>query len=195
MTGLYEQIADNDAGRLALASARLRYEVLGALHKALEYCGLSQSDLARRLNLRRSAVNQVFRGDGNVRISTFAEYLFAMGYEADIQLVRAGEPRRAALEGRQPVPAFPTVNTAADVALTRQNTPVFFSHTHPAGIETVAPDWVLPLLSLSVPAVYPFLPVARYALMRQPHFIPQAHFNILDLSTAGVHGWESVGEP
>lgn len=113
MSGLYEQLADSDQGRLALASARLRYEVLGVLHKALEVSGLSQSDVARKLNLRRSAVNQVFRGDGNVRTSTLAEYLFAMGYELDLQLVRAGEPRHAALEGRQPAPAFSAINTTA----------------------------------------------------------------------------------
>lgn len=42
MSNLYEQVADSDRGRLALASARLRYEVLGLLFKALEASGLSQ---------------------------------------------------------------------------------------------------------------------------------------------------------
>jgi transcriptional regulator with XRE-family HTH domain len=117
VSGLYEQLAANDRGRMELASARLRYEVLGVLHKALEVSGMSQSDLARRLNLRRSAVNQVFRGDGNVRISTLAEYLYAMGFELDLRLVQAGEPRRAALEGRQPRPAFSAITTTTDVPI------------------------------------------------------------------------------
>lgn len=45
-------------------------------------------------------MNQVFRGDGNLRVNTLAEYLHTMGYEADIRLVRAGEPRRATIEQR-----------------------------------------------------------------------------------------------
>jgi transcriptional regulator with XRE-family HTH domain len=114
VASLYEQLEAKNKGGMALASARLRYEVLGALHKALDACGMSQSDLARRMQLRRSAVNQVFRGDGNVRISTLAEYLYSMGYELDLQLVGAGEPRRAELEDRRPEPAFPVSNTTAD---------------------------------------------------------------------------------
>lgn len=119
MAAIYEQLAGKSKGGAALASARLRYEVLGVLHKALDACGLSQSDVARRLKRRRSAVNQVFRGDGNVRISTLAEYLYSMGYEIDIQLVRAGEPRQAQIEDRHPEPAFPVRNTNAEVVATR----------------------------------------------------------------------------
>ncbi|MGW4412627.1 helix-turn-helix domain-containing protein [Nonomuraea sp. NPDC004702] len=65
------------------------------LHKALESSGLTQSDLAKKLGYRRSAVNQVFRGDGNVRIETLAEYLHEMGFELDAHLVPAGEHRAA----------------------------------------------------------------------------------------------------
>jgi hypothetical protein len=46
----------------------------------------------------------VLRGDGNLRITTLAEYLFALGFELDINLVMAGEPRRAELEGRAAIP-------------------------------------------------------------------------------------------
>ncbi|WP_192757237.1 helix-turn-helix domain-containing protein [Actinomadura algeriensis] len=84
-----------------MAASRLRRRVLVLLHKALDLSDLSQADLAKRLGRRRSAVNQVFRGDGNVRIETLAEYLHEMGYELDMRLVVAGEPRAAALEGRQ----------------------------------------------------------------------------------------------
>lgn len=100
--GLYERIAAEPGGLRSLASARLRRRVLVLLHKALEHSQMNQSDLAKKLGYRRSAVNQVFRGDGNVRIETLAEYLHEMGYELDLQLVNAGEPRRA-LSERRPV--------------------------------------------------------------------------------------------
>lgn len=117
---LYERIATRPGGERALAVARLRRSVLVILHRAFKVSGLdSQADLAKRLRVRRSAVNQVFRGDGNVRISTLAEYLHAMGFEADLTLVKAGEMRAAAVENRSPVPAFPnwSVSTAVSYAV------------------------------------------------------------------------------
>lgn len=51
-------------------------------------------ELAQRLGKTRSAVSQVFGGDGNIRVSTWAEYLFAMGKEVELQLADAGDPRR-----------------------------------------------------------------------------------------------------
>jgi transcriptional regulator with XRE-family HTH domain len=100
---LYDRVLARRDGERALAIARLRRTVLATLHEAFSLSGIStQSDLARSLQVRRSAVNQVFNGDGNVRISTLAEYLNVMGYELDIRLVRSGEPRAAALEGRAP---------------------------------------------------------------------------------------------
>lgn len=99
--GLYERIANRPGGGRGLASARLRRRVLVLLHQALEGSGLSQSLLGEKLGIRRSAVNQVFRGDGNVRIDTLADYLYEMGYELDLQVVGAGEHRRAHEEGRE----------------------------------------------------------------------------------------------
>lgn len=111
---LYERVTAIPGGGRALATSRLRRSVLAALHKAFRNSSLeSQADLAKRLRVRRSAVNQVFRGDGNVRISTLAEYLYEMGYELDITLVKAGEMRDAALQDRNPVPAFPSTSASA----------------------------------------------------------------------------------
>lgn len=115
--GLYERIAGRPGGGRRLASARLRRRVLVLLHQALEGSGLNQSLLAEKLGIRRSAVNQVFRGDGNVQINTVAEYLYEMGYELDVQVVEAGEHRRAFEEGRevrsqrhvQPMPSLSNV--------------------------------------------------------------------------------------
>ena len=111
MSTLYDRVANKPGGAAALAAARLRREVLVALHQAFEASGLdTQTEIARRLNVRKSAVNQVLRGDGNLRISTLAEYLFTLGFELDINLVMAGEPRRAQLEGRAAVPANVALN-------------------------------------------------------------------------------------
>ncbi|GAA1855988.1 helix-turn-helix domain-containing protein [Actinomadura bangladeshensis] len=102
---LYDRIAAKPGGESDLAKARLRYEVLGALQRAFTLSQTSQADLARKLRVRRSAVNGVVRGDGNVRINTLAEYLFEMGFELNIELVEAGEPYRAESSGTGPAVA------------------------------------------------------------------------------------------
>ncbi|MEV5573883.1 helix-turn-helix transcriptional regulator [Spirillospora sp. NPDC052269] len=100
LDGLYERLARTPEGRRELAAARLRRGALNLLHRSLKASGLTQAEVAKRLGIRRSAVNQVLRGDGNVRIDTLAEYLHTMGYEATLTLVEAGKPRQAALHGR-----------------------------------------------------------------------------------------------
>jgi len=108
MSTLYERIAGTPGGEQRLAAARLRREALRAIHVALEASGLSRSELAARLGVREAAVDRVLRGDGNLRVETIAEYLHALGFELDLRLVRAGEPRRAAIESRDAEPAFPS---------------------------------------------------------------------------------------
>lgn len=109
MSNLYDRVASKPGGEQALAAARLRREVLVALHQAFAASGLhTKSEIARRLNIRKSAVSQVFRGDGNLRITTLAEYLYALGFELQIGLVEVGEPRQAELEGRMAAPAIAT---------------------------------------------------------------------------------------
>lgn len=107
MSTLYERFARTEDGPRFLAVARLKREVLRALNVALRESGVSQSELASRLKIRKSAVNQALRGDGNLRVKTIADYLEALGFELDVRLVRAGEPRQALVEGRAVVPAFP----------------------------------------------------------------------------------------
>jgi transcriptional regulator with XRE-family HTH domain len=113
---LYDRVACIPGGERALAVSRLRRTVLKALNAAYHSSGLgSQADLAKRLNVRRSAVNQVFRGDGNLRVNTLAEYLYEMGYELNFSLVRVGEPRAATLEDRLPVLAFASASASASL--------------------------------------------------------------------------------
>lgn len=116
MSTLYDRMAGTVDGGRYLAAARLRYDVLGLLHKALTASGVNQTDLAKRLGVRKSAVNGVLRGDGNLRLNTMAEYLHELGFEADVHLVPAGEHRRATREDRAVRHAF---------------TPLTVTHTHP----------------------------------------------------------------
>jgi predicted XRE-type DNA-binding protein len=65
---LYDRVASKPGGEAALAAARLRREILVALHQAFTASGLkTQTEIARRLNVRKSAVSQVLRGDGNLQ--------------------------------------------------------------------------------------------------------------------------------
>ncbi|MFE0730926.1 helix-turn-helix domain-containing protein [Streptomyces antibioticus] len=94
MKNLYERLAATEEGARALAAARLRYEALATIHESLEESGATQTELARRLGIRKSAVNQVVHGDGNMRVSTLAEYLHALGFELTLNKVEAGAPRK-----------------------------------------------------------------------------------------------------
>lgn len=84
------------------SSARLRGRVIALLDSALERSGKTQVDLAKALGVRKSAVNQVLRGNGNVQMDTLAEYLGEMGFEADIVVAKLGEFRSARAERRSP---------------------------------------------------------------------------------------------
>lgn len=81
-------------GKRRIAIARLRHRVIDLLQIAQRESGKNQTDLAVELGHSRSAVSQVFLGDGNLRISTLAEYLHGMGKELQLTLVPAGEIKR-----------------------------------------------------------------------------------------------------
>ncbi len=137
MSTLYDRVASKPGGEAALAAARLRREVLVALHQAFAASGLeTQTEIARRLNIRKSAVSQVLRGDGNLRITTLAEYLFALGFELDISLVEAGEPRRAELMGRATVPAHLTSNATLSIVFIASQVQDGYFGLHAAGQPT-----------------------------------------------------------
>lgn len=88
--------------KIMSSAARLRARVLAILHGALDVSSVDQATIARTLGVRKSAVGAVFHGNGNVRIDTLAEYLAAMGFEADITAVPLGEIDSARHERRAP---------------------------------------------------------------------------------------------
>lgn len=96
-----QKLSSLDDGVLRSA-ARVRARVLALLHGARAVSGLEQTEIADALGIRKSAVNQVLRGNGNIRIDTFGEYLAVMGFEADIALVPIGELDEAEEAGRAP---------------------------------------------------------------------------------------------
>ena len=67
--------------------ARLKGDALRSLRRGMLTSGKTQSDLARDLGKTRSAVNQVISGDGNVKLATLAEYLFAMDLKLELRVV------------------------------------------------------------------------------------------------------------
>jgi transcriptional regulator with XRE-family HTH domain len=98
MSSLYDSVLRIPGGGRALAAARLRSDVLARLREALLRSGLTQTALAERLRIRKSAVNGVLQGDGNLRVNTLAEYLYELGAEVRVEIVPVGTQRREAVE-------------------------------------------------------------------------------------------------
>lgn len=84
---LIKRIEELPEGKRMLASSRFRRQILVALDQGLEESGMTQSELAQRLGLTRSAVSQVFNGDGNLQAGTISDYLFEMGVHPELVLV------------------------------------------------------------------------------------------------------------
>jgi transcriptional regulator with XRE-family HTH domain len=82
----------------ALAAARLRYEVLSALHTAIRLSGITRAELVNRLPIQKSAISMTLNGRGNIQPDTIAMYLAAMGFELELKLVPLGTARKRAEE-------------------------------------------------------------------------------------------------
>jgi transcriptional regulator with XRE-family HTH domain len=76
------------------------------MQAALKVSGLSQRQLADKLQLGESRVSQILNGDGNVQVSTLAKVLRGMGYKIDLVVEPVDESvkplpvrRRRAVQG------------------------------------------------------------------------------------------------
>lgn len=118
---LYDRVAATPDGSRALAAARLRREVLRCLHRAQAASGLSVADIATAIGGRRRDVRRALDGDGNLRPDVVARYLHAMGYEVELRIVPAGEPRRKVVEGGDYGAAVSAPLTDAEAAALRQD--------------------------------------------------------------------------
>lgn len=96
---LIDSYASFPRGAQELAAATLAQNVVGCLERAKRASGKSNKELSALLGVSEGAVSQVLNGDGNIRISTLARYLRAMGFEPRL----SPEP----VEGGAPLPPEP----------------------------------------------------------------------------------------
>ena len=75
-------------GRREMAAARAEVRVANLLAKSMESSHMTQRELAQWLGVTEGRVSQVLNSSGNLRITTIARYLRAMGY----RLVIDAEP-------------------------------------------------------------------------------------------------------
>jgi transcriptional regulator with XRE-family HTH domain len=85
-----------------IAASRLRLRALALIDGAMRATKVNRAGLAQRLGVRRSAVQQVMTGTGNLQLQTLAEYLGVLGFELELVPVEAGEVRRSMRERRAP---------------------------------------------------------------------------------------------
>ncbi|WP_073946047.1 helix-turn-helix domain-containing protein [Streptomyces kebangsaanensis] len=96
---LIESYASFPRGAQELSAASLAQSVVSCLEQAKRASGKSNKELSSLLGVSEGAVSQVLNSDGNIRISTLARYLRAMGFE----------PRLSAdsVEGGESLPLAP----------------------------------------------------------------------------------------
>lgn len=87
---LLEEIENDPVASREMAAARLSLDALSLLSTALSKSGMTQKSLSEKLGVTESAVSQVLFGDGNLRLYTFARYLRALGFEANLELKSEG---------------------------------------------------------------------------------------------------------
>jgi transcriptional regulator with XRE-family HTH domain len=98
---LYEEIAATRAGSHSLAAADLAIQVTRMLYLALTRRGMTQAQLAERLEITEGRVSQVLNGDGNLHIATFGRFMRALGYKIELRAV-AAEPGLESIEAQTP---------------------------------------------------------------------------------------------
>lgn len=77
---VFEHLGATPLGARELAASQLTNDALVLLQTALSSTGVTQKQLAEILGIGESRVSQVVNGDGNLKLTTFARYMRALGY-------------------------------------------------------------------------------------------------------------------
>jgi len=110
----------SDEGKREMSAARAGVRVTNLLRKAFRLTKSSQRKLAERLGVSEGRVSQVLNSDGNLRITTIARYLRAMGYELQLEAipVERGVPdlrtTRHSRRNKKPVHVFGNTNSGSN---------------------------------------------------------------------------------
>ena len=77
---VFEDLGTSPLGARELAASQLTNDALVLLQTALSSTGVTQKQLAEILGIGESRVSQVVNGDGNLKLTTFARDMRALGY-------------------------------------------------------------------------------------------------------------------
>lgn len=85
-SSLYDELARDPRGRNELAAAELALDVQSLIHRAFEENPITARAVAELLGVTEGRVSQIRNGDGNVRISTLAKVMSALGKRVRISV-------------------------------------------------------------------------------------------------------------
>jgi hypothetical protein len=83
---LFDYLGASPLGARELAASQLTNDALILLQTALSSTGVTQKQLADTLGIGESRVSQVINGDGNIKLTTLARYMRALGYAVTVSV-------------------------------------------------------------------------------------------------------------
>lgn len=86
---LYELEMAEPTGKAGLAAAAAASRVMRILERAQAATGATNKEIAERVGVTEGRVSQVLNGDGNIRISTLARFIAAMGLNLKLDAITA----------------------------------------------------------------------------------------------------------
>jgi DNA-binding XRE family transcriptional regulator len=94
---LKESVLNDEEAYAEYKAFKLQLELADKMRKTREKLPLTQSELAKKLNINKSVIARLEAGGGKGRhspsLKTLVRYAHAMGYQLDIKLKRITESR------------------------------------------------------------------------------------------------------
>ena len=90
-----ERLLSDREGQKLYFREDLIFEVTEAICKVMEEKGISKAELSRMAGVSKSNITQLLSGDHNMRLTTIADLLFALGEKLEV----AGVPIESELDG------------------------------------------------------------------------------------------------